>query len=304
MQDILSTSPIIPTRHQTSSTPNIDDTKTVKAEPNNLSNFYTAHVDDSTPGLTSAMVFHYNNQNRNNSSNFSVSNLANLENHQQRDWSYNSAKTFNPHTYSYPTQYQTYPDTTNSNNFICNHALPISHLQPFENVYSNIDTTSSSPKNSPGSNVHQSYPIYNPLSSSQISSSSFNTSQSSNKSNSPKLTDFTNQCQSQNHQQVTLQQHQGFVPVKLEQIQQNLNNVSSLSPLSSLISNSSCNVSSASSNFNIQNQNNLTQISNSVNGTVPGAESFEWMKPAKSQPNGKYFYFLLNNSSLMKIFDS
>ncbi len=289
MQDILSTSPIMSSRLQTSSTPNTEDTKSVKLETDTRATFYNTHIDDSTPSLTTAMAFHYQHQNRNNSSNFSVSNLANLDTHQQRGWSYNSAKPFNSQAYSYSTQYQVYPDTT-SNNFIYSQALPNAHI-PLDNIYNNIDNTNRSPKNSPDNNALPTYQNYNPLSSSQISSSSFNTSQSSNKSNSPKLADFSNQCQSQQQQQqIQSQQHQAFqqAQVKLEQMQQNSNNVSSLSPLSSLVSSSSCNVSTTSSNFNIQNTN-LTQIGGSVSGTTPGTESFEWMKPVKSQPNGRIF---------------
>ena len=253
MQEVLSTSPIMSTRHQAASTPT-DQMKNIKQEER--AGFY----ENDSSNFATAMAFHYRNNN------FSVSNLANLnqEPEQQRSWSYeNNYRSQFSQQYTYP--YQTYQTLDLTQNNFGYNSLVTSDTTTYNTVSS---TSSTSPnrvaieeikKETQGSN----YQAYNQLSSSQISSSSVNTSQSSNKSLSPKIEYQTSQFNTQ--------QSSG----------------TSLSPsLSSFgVSNSSIgNLSSSSSNYTHQ-----LQISANPVQPVNSTESFEWMRPVKSQPNGKSF---------------
>lgn len=276
MQEVLSTSPIMSTRHQAASTPT-DLSKNLKQE--DRVNFYAAseHSPAIDSNFANAMAFHYRNNN------FSVSNLANLNQEpEQRSWSYeNNYKAQFSQGYTYP--YQTYqtPDLT-PNNFMYS-SLPIVTPDTTNSTYNTAVSSSSSssssnhlsPSHVPTEEVKQetqSYQAYNQLSSSQISSSSVNTSQSSNKSLSPKA-EFDAQNNIRQASQFTQQPP-----------------TTSLSPLSSFgVSNSSIgNLSSSSSNYTNQLpiSANPTQ---SANVPVNSTESFEWMRPVKSQPNGKSF---------------
>lgn len=283
MQDIvLSTSPIMSnSRHQTASTPNSEHTKAPKPEDEIHTGFYTsASIPETASTALAAGNYTTYNQRTNN---FSVSNLANLEstmlsNQQQHSWSaYPQYTKSNVGTFNQYQQYQTYQDLpAASSNFYLR--LP-QQTSPQPMGTTNKMESISAP----------SYSSYNQLSSSQISSSSFNTSQSSSKSLSPKLNanEFptsalvSSSSSSCNQQMFTVPQQQ-------------------TSPLSSSLGNLSSSSNSTGYNGNNQHGQQLNPIAvntapSSTNSSTSlpasSAESFEWMKPVKSQPNGNYFYF-------------
>lgn len=293
MQDIvLSTSPIMSSsRHQTASTPNSEHTKALKQEDEIHTGFYTSPSIAETTTTTAANTNYAAYNQRTN--NFSVSNLANLDstlvqNQQHHSWSaypqYNKSNangTFNQYQ-----QYQAYQDLSGANNFYLR--LPQQQTSP-QPMGAAAAAAANKDEFRMENIIAPSYPIYNQLSSSQISSSSFNTSQSSSKSLSPKLNanEFpvsSSSSSSCNQQIFTVPQQQ-------------------TSPLSSSLGNLSS--SSNSTGYNGNNNQHGQQLNPIAVSTAPSstnssaslpassAESFEWMKPVKSQPNGNFREFNL-----------
>ena len=137
------------------------------------------------------------------------------------------------------------------------------------------------------------YPSYNQLSSSQISSSSFNTSHSSTKSVSPKANEFLNPHYQQSFASGQLQTKPSH--------QSNSSGSSLSSPHS--IGTSIANLSSSSGAFSNANQIVVNTVSSASSSSVSSSsssslpanstESFDWMKPVKTQPNGNLKLLLL-----------
>lgn len=285
MQDIvLSTSPIMSSsRHQTASTPNSEHAKALKQEDEIHTGFYTSSSIPETTTTAASTNYAVYNQRTNN---FSVSNLANLDstmvqNQQHHSWSaypqYNKSNVSG--TFNQYQQYQAYQDLSGANNFY----LRLPHQQTSPQPMGAAAATVANKNELRMENIiAPSYPIYNQLSSSQISSSSFNTSQSSSKSLSPKLNanEFPVSSSSSCNQQIfTVPQQQ-------------------TSPLSSSLGNlsSSSNSTGYNGNSNQHGQQlnpiavNTAPSSTNSSASLPAssAESFEWMKPVKSQPNGNF----------------
>ena len=137
MQDILSTSPIMSSRHQAASTPNSEITKAIKEEAlqHPVTAFYQSgeNTNANNSNNAAALAYTYNQR----TSNFSVSNLANLDavslavaaTHQPHSWSSSSTTypqyhkamaTFSGHHHHHHHHHQpyhTYQDLTAANNF-------------------------------------------------------------------------------------------------------------------------------------------------------------------------------------------
>ena len=181
----------------------------------------------------------------------------------------------------------TYNEVTSSNN--------LSPIDSKKTEHKTIPAYASS-SSSPTLIKHElanAYPSYNQLSSSQISSSSFNTSHSSNKSVSPKANEFLN----------LHYQSQSFASGQLQTkpAHQSNSSGSSLSSPHSSIGTSIANLSSSSGAFSNANQIVVNTVSSASSSSVSSSsssglpanstESFDWMKPVKSQPNGNLNYY-------------